>query len=155
LSRGALPVARQHLEDGIARDTPAQPRTEVFRLGRDPGIGCRAYAAVTLWLLGYPDLALTHTHEALALAQALSHPYSLAFARFLPACVTQFRRDVPAVHEHAEAAVALATEQGFPHWAAMGTVLGGWALAMQGQREEGRAQIGQRIAAYRATGAAA
>jgi predicted ATPase len=155
LSRGALPVARQHLEDGIARDTPAQPRTAVFRLGRDPGVACRAYAAVTLWLLGYPDQALTHIHEALALVQALSHPYSLASARFLAAFVTQFRRDVPAVYEHAEAAVALATEQGFPHWAAMGTVLWGWALALQGQREEGRAQIGQGIATYRATGAAA
>jgi hypothetical protein len=98
LQRGALPVARQHLEDGIARDTPALPRTAVFRLGRDPGMACRGYAAVTLWLLGYPDQALTHLHEALALAQALSHLYSLAFARLLAAFVTQFRRDVPAVH---------------------------------------------------------
>jgi predicted ATPase len=154
LQRGALPVARQHLEAGIARDTPAQPRTAVFRQGRDPGLACRAFAAVTLWLLGYPDQALTYIHEALALAQALSHPYSLAFARLLAAFVTQFRRDVPAVHAHAEAVVALATEQGFPHWAAMGTVLWGWALALQGQREEGIAQIGQGIAAYRATGAA-
>ena len=154
LQRGALPVARQHLEEGIARDTPAQPRTAVFRLGRDLGVACRVLAAVTRWLLGYPDQALTHIHEALALAHALSHPYSLAYARVLAAFVTQFRRDVPAVHEHAEAAVALATEQGFPHWAAMGTVLWGWALAMQGQREEGIAQIGQGIAAFRATGAA-
>jgi predicted ATPase len=137
LQRGALPAARQHLEEGIARDTPAQPRTAVFRLGLDLGVACRVRGAVTLWLLGYPDQALTHIHEALALAHTLSHPYSQAYARVLAAFVTQFRRDVPAVYEHAEAAVALATEQGFPHWAAMGTVLWGWALAMQGQREEG------------------
>ena len=68
--------------------------------------------------------------------------------------VSQFRRDVPAVHEHAEAAIALATEQGFPLWAAWGTILRGWALAMQGQGEEGMAQVRQGIAASRATGSA-
>ena len=51
----------------------------------------------------------------------------------------QFRRDVPAVHEQAEAAVALATAQGFPLLVAMGTIVPGWALAMQGQGEEGMA----------------
>jgi predicted ATPase len=68
--------------------------------------------------------------------------------------VSQYRRDVPAVHEHAEAAVALATEKGFPFWAAIGTIFRGWALAMQGQGEEGMAQVRQGIAANRATGAA-
>ena len=59
------------------------------------------------------------------------------------------------MHEQAEAAVALSTEQGFPLWAAQGTTLRGWALAMQGQGEEGIAQVRQGIAAWRATGAAA
>src|SRR5215475_2148505 len=67
--------------------------------------------------------------------------------------VYQFRRDVPAVHEHAEAAVALATDQGFPIWAAWGTSIRGWALAMQGQGAEGMAQVHQGIGASRATGA--
>ena len=58
-----------------------------------------------------------------------------------------------AVHEQAEAAVALSTEQGFPLWAAIGTSLHAWALAMQGQDEEGMAQLRQGLAAYRATGA--
>ena len=81
LCLGALPAARQHLEEGIARYTPDQHRAPVFRIGQDPGVGCRAYAARTLWLLGYPDQALARLHEALALAHALSHPYSLAYAR--------------------------------------------------------------------------
>jgi predicted ATPase len=88
------------------------------------------------------------------LAHALAHPFSLAFARVHAAYVSQYRRDVPAVHEHAEAAVALATAQGFPHWAAQGTMLHGWALALQGQGEAGLAQLRQGLAAFRATGAA-
>ena len=71
------------------------------------------------------------------------------------ATVYQLRRDVLAVHEQAEAAIALSTEQGFPLYAAMGTSCRGWALAMQGQGEAGMAQIRQGIDAYRATGAAA
>ena len=118
LCLGALPAARQHLEEGIARYTPDQRRTPVFRMGHDPGVACRAFAAWTLWLLGYPEQALARLHEALALVHELSHPYSLAYVRCLAALVSQFRRDVPAVHEYAEAAVALSTEQGFPLWAA-------------------------------------
>ena len=64
------------------------------------------------------------------------------------------RHDVLAVHEQAEAAVALATEQGFPLWVGMGTIFRGWARAMQGQGEEGMAQVYQGIASARATGAA-
>jgi predicted ATPase len=153
LRLGALPAARQHLEAGIARYTPDQRRAPLFRMGQDPGVTCRAYAAWTLWLLGYPAQALAHIHEALALAHALSHPVSLAWARCMAAIVSQFRRDVLAVHEHAEAAVVLATEQGFPQWVARGTCLRGWALAVQDHSEEGLAQVRQGIAAWRATGA--
>jgi predicted ATPase len=105
-------------------------------------------------LLGYPAQALARTHEALVLAQELSHPYSLAYAQVMAAWVSQFCRDVLAVYEHAEAAVAFSTAQGFPLWAALGTSFRGWALAMQGQGEVGLAQIRQGITAWQATGAA-
>src|SRR5262249_23063606 len=151
---GMFPTARMHLEEAIASYTHDQRRAFVFSLGLDPGVGCRVHAALTLWLLGYPEQALACLHDALALAHELSHPYSLAYARYWAAMVSQWRRDVPAVHEHAEAAVALSTAQGFPLWAAQGTSLCGWALAMQGQGEEGLAQVRQGITAFRATGAA-
>jgi predicted ATPase len=150
---GAAPAARQHLEAGIARYTPDQRHAPVFRMGQDPGVGCRVNAARVLWLLGYPGQALAHLHAALALAHELSHPFSLVFARCWVATAYQLRRDVPATHEHAEAAIALATEQGFTQWAALVTLLRGWALAMQGQGAEGMAQVRQGIAAWQATGA--
>jgi len=108
---------------------------------------------MALWALGYPEQALARVHDALTLAHALSHPYSLAYARALAAQVLQFRRDVRAVHEQAEDAVALATEQGFTLWVGLGTSLCGWALAMQGQGEEGMTQVHQGSAAWLATGA--
>src|SRR5262249_24342161 len=54
----------------------------------------------------------------------------------------------------AEAAIGLATAQGFPHWLAWGTVFRGWALAVLGQGEEGMGQVREGIAAWRDTGAA-
>jgi predicted ATPase len=151
---GALPTARQHLETGIALYTPDQRCAPVFRIGQDPGMACRALAAHTFWLLGYPDQALACLHDALALAHELSHPYSLAFARLWATIVFQFRRNMPAVYEQAEATVAISTEQGFTHWAAWGTSLRGWTLAMQDQDETSLTQVRQGIAAWRATGGA-
>ena len=69
--------------------------------------------------------------------------------------VPHLRREVPVAGERAEAAVTLSIEQGFPVWSAFGTILRGWALAEQGQGEEGIAQIRQGLADYRATGTGA
>jgi predicted ATPase len=150
---GALPAARQHLEAAIACYTPDQHRVMMRRMGHDAGAISSLFAALPLWLLGYPAQAVARLHEALALAHALAHPYYLVQARVIAAHVFAFCRDVPAVHEQAGAAVPLATEQGFPFWAALGTSLSGWALAMQGQGEAGMAQVRQGLAAYRAIGA--
>jgi predicted ATPase len=149
---GALPVARLHVEAAMAHDTPDQRRAPAVRIGFDPSVGCRLYAAVIVWFLGYPAQALERLHEALAFARALAHPLSLAFAQWWAAWLAQLRRDVPVVYKEAEAAIALATEQGLTLYEALGTILRGWALAMQGQGE-GLAQVRQGIATYRATGA--
>jgi predicted ATPase len=60
---------------------------------------------------------------------------------------------VKATQERAEALIVLSTEQGFPFRIAEGTIYRGWALAEQGQGEEGVAQMRNGLAAYRATGA--
>src|SRR5262245_19432706 len=149
---GALSAARLHLEEVIARSTPDQHRAR-RRMGVDPGVSSRIFAALTLWVLGYPAQALARRHDALTLAHSLGSPHILAQVRCWAAYVSQFCRDVPAVHMQAEAAVALATEKGFPFWGAAGTILRGWALVLQGQGEAGMAEVRQGIAAYRATGA--
>jgi predicted ATPase len=150
---GAVAVAHRHLEDAITRYTPEQRRALAFHMGQDPGVSCRFYIAWTLWLLGYPVQALAHLQEALRLGHALSHPLSLAWVLCRAAMFFQFCRDIPAVLEQAEAAVVLATAQGFPQWAAWGTIMRGWVLALQGQGEVGLAQVHQGITAVQATGA--
>jgi predicted ATPase len=114
---------------------------------------CLVHAAWTAWYLGYPDQALQRNNEALAVAQELSHPFNLAFALACAAWFHQFRGEELLTQERAEAAITLSTEHGFPFYLACGTILCGWALAVQGQGEEGVAQIHQGWAAWRATGA--
>ena len=134
---GALPTARRTWRKAshATRQTSAVQQGSVLGKIRE---WLPSLCAMGLWLLGYPEQALARLHEALALAHALSHPYSLAFAQSMAAWVSQLRRDVPAVHErHAEACIALSTPQGFPLWAASGAILRAWALAMQAQDGKG------------------
>ncbi len=49
--------------------------------------------------------------------------------------------------------MTLAAEHGFAHFLAMGTILHGWALVVQGRGEEGIAQMRQGLAGWWATGA--
>jgi predicted ATPase len=65
----------------------------------------------------------------------------------------QFRREPCAVHEQAESAIALCTEQRFAYYLAWGTTMQGWAQVAQGQEEEGLAQMRHGLTALRATGA--
>jgi predicted ATPase len=158
---GEFAATQAHFAQGIALYDPQQHRSHVIRYGQDPGMMCRAYAGVTLWLLGYPDQALQRSREALTLARELAHSVSLATALAFAAWVHHFRREGPLTQERAEANLALAAEQGFMVLLAQGTIFRGWALVQryaecgtgQGHREEGMAQIQQGLAAWRATGA--
>jgi predicted ATPase len=57
-----------------------------------------------------------------------------------------------AAQEQAEALIALSREHGFAFHLATGTMVRGWALAEQGQEEEGIAQMHQGVAALQTTG---
>jgi predicted ATPase len=149
---GELVPARKHLEQGVALYDPRQHRSHAFVYGQDPGVFCRSFGAWPIWVLGYPDQALQHIHEALNLAQEFTHPFSLAFALTHAATVHQFRREVQAVRERAEALMTLSGEQGFPYWLVFGTILRGWALTLQEEGVEGIDQMRQGLAAQRATG---
>src|SRR5262249_9989910 len=141
------------LEQGITLYDPQQHHFLAFRYGGyDPGVSCLTNAAFALWYLGHPEQALKRSHEALTLAQGLSHPHSLALALAMAAWLHQLRREEQAAQERAEAAMALSTEQGFAQWLGVGSVMRGWALAAQGQRTEGITQLRQGQATLRAVG---
>src|SRR5262249_214537 len=150
---GELAPAREHLEQGIAVYDPQRHHSLALVYGTDQRVHCLGFLAYTLWYLGYPDQALQRIQEVLTSAQALSHPFSLAFALVMAARFHLFRQEVQVARELAEALTALCTEQGFVQRMAQGKILRCWVLAMQGQGEEEIAQVREGIAAFRATGA--
>jgi class 3 adenylate cyclase/predicted ATPase len=150
---GELTEARSHLEQAMARYALQKRRSDASRAVQDPGVAGLSYLAWTLWVLGYPDQALTRSQEALTLAQELAHPFSLAFALHFAAIFHQLRGEAHVTQQRAEGVIALSGEQGFPFFWSMGMILRGWALATQGQVAEGITQMHQGLTAHRATGA--
>jgi predicted ATPase len=151
--QGELSSARAHLEQSITFYDPQQHRDLVSLYGQDPKVTCLSYAAWALWLLGYPELALQRSHEALSLAQEFAHPFTRAMALQWASTLHRCRREGPATQARAEAVMALAREQGFVQRLAGGTVLRGSALAVQGASMEGILAMRQGLATYRAIGA--
>jgi predicted ATPase len=151
---GELDRAHAHLEQGILHYDPQHHRTLTFLCGgEDPGVACRGFASWDLWLRGYPDQALKRNHEALRLAQEVAHPFSLAHALNFTAGVHLFRGEKQAAQERVETLIRLSSEQGFLYFLGWGTFMRGWALAEQGQGEEGIVQIRQGMDACQTTGA--
>ena len=148
---GELRESRTHLEEGIARHDPQQHRA-IAHHGRDPGILGRYMVAMVLWALGYSSQAMQQSHDAITLAQELSHAYSLARALNAAILLRQLLREQSGVQEQVEALIALATEQGFALPLAEGTIQHGYALVDQGQGEIGIAQMREGIAMLQSMG---
>src|SRR5262249_19011193 len=131
---GETAFAHTHFAQGMALYNDQQHRAQAFLYGENAGVVCRSHAAWTLWYLGYPDQGLARNDEALTLAQHIVHPHSLSYALSCAALFHQLRHELRCTQERAEAVINLATEQGFLHWRAMGSIMRGWALlAQQGQ----------------------
>ncbi len=145
--------AREHWEQVLALYEAEKHRAQTVLYGQDIGVSCRSRMTRLLWFLGYPDQALKSGRAALALAQEVSHPFSLAYAlNFVTEC-HRLRGEVQTARERAEEAIRLSTEQGFSLWATTATMLQGWTLAVQGQGEEGITQLRQGLAIWQAMGA--
>ncbi len=152
-SRGDLPLARQHLETAISLYNPERHR-QINALGGDVRINPRSILGHALWWLGYPDRGLKLCTEALAIAQSRTSRHSQAFAQSYLAELHLFRREARTTQESAERLITLSSEQGFPLWLAVGTKFRGWAIAVQGNYEEGIALIREGSVGMRATSTA-
>ncbi len=137
--QGAFAQSVEHAERAVVLYRPGGSYPFLAASGADPAIGADDWAALSLWFLGYPDRALAKTQEVLRRAE--DRLYSLALAQNLAAVVHLLRREPDSVRELADAAIEVASKNGFPYWIAVGSVLRGWANAMQGETGEGIAEI--------------
>ena len=153
LFRAEFSRALHHLRQALNFYDQAEHRPPKLT-PHDMRVICESFVAWTLLLLGQADQALAQSRRALAWARELSHPYTLAFALHVNCVFHQLRGDGAILEERAEELVALATEQGFPHFVGTGTCFRGWAmLAMGGSIEEAISRMRWGLATKRATGA--
>ncbi|MGE0827413.1 MAG: hypothetical protein AB7P18_35480, partial [Candidatus Binatia bacterium] len=153
LYRGEMVTARAHLEKCLTLyDVQGDP-SRISIYGADPRVVVHGHAAWTLWFLGYPAQAMRQSQAALTQAHQLAHPFSLTFALAFTAALYQLRQEIDLAYEHAQVTMTMATDHGFAPWSAMGTVLYGWALVLQGHRRKGVIRMQQGVQAWHGTGA--
>jgi predicted ATPase len=150
---GRFAPSRSHLEAVLALYDPISHRSLTHQVGVHPQVGAQAYLGIVLFCLGFPDLALARSNASIAEARRLAHPPSLVGVLAVGAALLWFVGDHAALDERVDELVAVATEQGFPQWRALGTIYRGWAKVKNGDVTDGMSVLRNGSSAYRATGA--
>jgi predicted ATPase len=115
----------------------------------DPAMSALAYESLALWYLGYPERASERGLAALSMAQTAARPFGLCLALWLEAWLRILRREPELMAARTKAYVAVAREQGFAFYCAVGSMLEIWHDAwVTGQCGD------DRIEAFRSSGLA-
>ena len=157
---GRLVAARALLERGFALYRPGPYADHPARYGQDP-LAILGFVARVHALLGRPDLARQRAQMLLAATEvAALQPNTMAALHAHLAQLHLVLRDAQAALTHADAVVAVASQQALPLWLGLGWMYRGAALVEGGLANadlpriaEGVAEGRRGLAAYRATGA--
>jgi tetratricopeptide (TPR) repeat protein len=74
LFTGSLTRARAHFDRALALYNPEEHGQLAHLFGQDPRNTTLFYRAYTLWVLGYPDVAMADTNQALKYARETGQP---------------------------------------------------------------------------------
>jgi adenylate cyclase len=150
--KGDLAIAHSHFEQATAHFDPPRQRHVAALYGMDIGTGCSGYAALPLWMMGYPEQALQRTRRALSLADERHHLSTSAMALCHAANCHNLRRESQTTQRLTQAGLTLSNEHGFGLWKALHSIQLGMALAQSGQEAEGIAHLEEGLKASRARG---
>ncbi|HTM51046.1 MAG TPA: AAA family ATPase [Bryobacteraceae bacterium] len=149
---GRLDLARQHLEKALAaHGGRSHPALALFA-GPDVGVFCRSYLSHVLSLAGPQEEALRTGAESVALARALSNPFSLAIALDYAAMLHAILRQAKPALDLAAEAAALCRKHDFGYYLSWSQILTGWAAALQGDAAGGLAGLRAGLDALKSTG---
>jgi len=150
---GRFAQSRSHLEEVPALYDPISHGPLVRQSSLHPQVVSQAVLGNVLFCLGYPDRALVQSGAAVAEAQRLVHPPSLAVSLAIGARVLSLLGDNAVLAEWVDQLTAVTTAQGFAHWGAQGTIYHGWVKLRHGDVVEGLCLLRSGSTAYRSTGA--
>jgi class 3 adenylate cyclase/predicted ATPase len=153
LYSGDCRAALAHAETAASLHRPDEHRDSAFRYGEDIGVSAFVQLCWALWHRGYPDQSARAADRALAYSRQLGHAHTLCHAFCHTGRAAIFARDIATTYARSNDCVALASERGFPLWAAFGRIFQGWADAQNGEATTAVARIRDGLAAAEATGA--
>jgi predicted ATPase len=153
LDVGRFASSRSSLENVLALYDPKSHRSLAHQIGIYPQVVSQAFLGIALFCLGYPNQALARSSAAIAEAARLAHQPSFAQCLQIGARLHSLDGDSAALAERAGQLIAVATEQSFPYWRALGTIYRGWAKVKNGDVAEGISLLRHGSAGYRAAGA--
>jgi predicted ATPase len=150
---GRFTSSRLHLEEVLALYDPISHHSVIHRTGDDPHVVSLAFLGIVFFCLGFPDQAMARSKAAIAAARSLAHPTSLAVSLTAASRLLSLAGDNAALERRVGELVSLATEQGFPHWRAVGTIYRGWLQVNNGNVTEGLCLLRSGSNTLRSTGA--
>jgi len=150
---GRFALSRSHPEAVLALYDPISHRSTIDQAGGHPVLASQAILGIVQFCLGYPDQAMERNKAAIAAARQLANPTSLATNLEFSCRLLSLEGDSAALDEQSSQLIAVATEQGFPYWRALGMVYRAWATVRNGDVDEGISLLRRGSIAYRATGA--
>jgi class 3 adenylate cyclase/predicted ATPase len=152
LHTGAFAVGRAHLDRAIALYDPAKHRPLATRFGQDVRVAALSYRSWALWLLGYPEAALSDTSRALKDARSIGQAATLMYA-LVHAWFTHIQCGNYAVaNAEADELVSLAEEKDALFWKALGISVQGCLLVLTGKAKDAVQLITSGMTALRSTG---
>jgi predicted ATPase len=145
--------ARPFQDQAVAPYEPAKHRHLATRLGQDQRVAVLAYRSWTLWLLGYPEAALTDANEAVRYAREIGQAATLMFALMTGSFPLAQCGNYTAASALLSELVALADEKTSLFWKSDGSAHQGCVLTMIGKAAEAIQMLTSALSAYSSTGA--
>jgi predicted ATPase len=109
-------LSRSHLEEVLAPDDPIPNRLLADQTGTHPHAIAQAYLGNALFCLGHPDQALEQSNAVITKAQRSDNATLLASSLSVGIRLLLLVGNLRALDDWAGQLIAVATEQGFPHW---------------------------------------
>jgi predicted ATPase len=149
---GDIAQGRVHLDRAIALYDPAAAE-HARRFGIDTRVSALCYRTIAVWMLGYPDAALTDAAQGLKDARKIGHAAVLMFALgHTPQTYVQCG-NYAAASALANELISLADEKDALFWKAVGILTQGGLFVLTGKAADAVETITSGITAYRCTGA--
>jgi tetratricopeptide (TPR) repeat protein len=142
----------EHVGRHLIESLPGDRAHERFGLALPPAVHSRAYLARTLAEQGMFEEGDAHGHEALRMAQALDHPFSVLWACLGHAYLYSLRGEFSQATRLLERAAALCRQWSITTYMPVTMASLGHAYAWSGRLEEGLSLLHQALALYESAG---